>query len=367
MKYPLNTPYLHGNEKKYLCDVIDSGWLSRGEYNKRFETEFAKFCGVKYALSVTSGTVAVQVLLMGAGLRNKKVAIPAYTCMSVAQAVVHAPCIPIFIDIELDSLGIDFNSLIRMYKKEKFNAVLLNHLYGYIARDTEKIKKWCKENKVMLLEDASEAHGAESKLGIVGSLGRGAAFSCRSEKMIGVGEGGIIVTNDKELYDQAYYFINDARPSEKVRYYTTTDGWNFFMPNALGAIGLAQVEQLPIILQKKRILGEEYLKYFKDKKRPLHSLKQQKGDNPVFWLNVAILGDSISLIREDLLQIMADRGIEMRPGFYPLNTLPSYRKYPTDSTPNADKVGRRLVAFPSATDLELKHLTEIFNTFDSII
>lgn len=366
MKYPLNKPYLHGNEKKYLNDVIDSSWLARGPYNKKFESEFAKFCGVEHAISVTSGTVAVQVLLTAAGLRDKKIAVPAYTCMSVAQAVVHVPCTPVFVDIELDTLGIDFNSLLEAYKVYQFDAVLINHLYGYIARDTEKIKDWCKKNDILLLEDASEAHGAESKLGIAGSIGDGAAFSCRSEKMIGVGEGGIVVSKNKEIIDRAYYWINDARPSDAVRYYTTSDGWNFFMPNALGAIGLAQVEQLPEILKRKRALGERYLEYFKDRPYLIH-MKSSRGDKPVYWLNTAILRDDITLIREDLLAMMKEKGVEMRPGFYPLNTLPAYRTCPTVPTPNSKLVGQRLVAFPSATELPLESLDEIFKIFDSIL
>lgn len=366
MKLSLNLPYLHGNEKKYLNDVIDSGWLARGKYNEMFESEFAKFCNVSHGLSVTSGTVAVQVLLMAAGMQGKKVAVPAYTCMSVAQAVVHSGAIPVFVDIEMDTLGMDFSSVVRMYYLEKFDAILINHLYGYIARDTMRLIKWCKENNVMVLEDASEAHGAENAHGIAGSFGEGAAFSCRSEKMIGVGEGGIVVTKNPEIYKKAYYWINDARPSNKVRYYTTGEGWNLFMPNALAAIGLAQVEQLPLILEKKRAIGEAYQKEFK-KYSYLTPQRAGRGDKPVYWLNVALLNEDVPIIREDLLTMMEDRGIEMRPGFYPLNTLPSYRKYPTDDTPNSWLVGKRLVAFPSATDMDISQIPLVFQNLEELL
>jgi perosamine synthetase len=253
-----------------------------------------------------------------------------------------------------------------MYHSEKFDAILINHLYGYIARDTMKLIEWCKENKVIVLEDASEAHGAENAYGVAGSFGEGSAFSCRSEKMIGVGEGGIVMTNNKIIHDNAYYWINDARPSNKVRYYTTGEGWNLFMPNALGAIGLAQVEQLPLILEKKRAIGEAYQKEFK-KYSYLSPQRAKKGDKPVYWLNVALLDKDIPIIREDLLTMMEDSGIEMRPGFYPLNVLPSYRKYPTDKTPNAWYVGKHLIAFPSATEMDINQIPLVFQSLKELL
>ena len=269
-------------------------------------------------------------------------------------------------DIEPDTLGMDIESVKRMYTQERFAAVLLNHLYGFIARDTQKIQEFCKEKHIQLLEDASEAHGAENSQGIAGSFGRGAAFSMRSEKMMGVGEGGMVITNDKTLWDQAYYWINDARPSNSIRYYTTGEGWNFFMPNALGAIGLAQVEQLPEILKRKRAIGRWYEGFFQ-RHPQLHPQKRSLGDQPVYWLNVAVMDDSMPIIREDLLVWMKEQGIEMRPGFYPLHVLPSYRKYPSDQTPVSQRVGQRLLAFPSATDLGEDSLTYIEQCWNTII
>lgn len=362
----LNTPFLRGNEKKYLSEVIDSNWLARGTFNEQFEDKFSKFCGTIYGLSVTSGTVAVQVLLMAAGMRDEKVAVPAYTCMSVAQATVHSGAIPVFVDVEPQTFGIDFQSLKRMYEKEPFKAVLLNHLYGYIARDTFIIKDWCEKNGVLLLEDASEAHGAELNGERAGSIGEGAAFSMRSEKMIGVGEGGMVVTGSKDLWDKAYYFINDARPSNKIRYWTTDRGWNFFMPNALAAIGLAQVEQIDEIIQRKRTIGKLYMEQFEKRGNYLSPMNILPDSDPVYWLNVALLADK-TIIREDFITALYDKGIESRPGFYPLNLLPAYRNFPTDETPVAWLVGRQAVAFPSNVFMTSEDINYVFSVADTLI
>lgn len=365
----LNTPHLEGNEKKYLLDVIESKWLARGPYNEKFEKAFSSFCGVKYGLSVTSGTVAVQVLLMAAGMQGKKVAVPAYTCMSVAQAVVHSGAIPVFVDVEFDTFGIRLESLEAMYKKYKFSAVLLNHMYGFIAKETFAIKDWCERNKVMLLEDASEAHGATKGSRIAGSIGEAAAFSMRSEKMIGVGEGGMVVTDNEEIYNRAYYFINDSRPSNSVRYWTTGQGYNFFMPNALGAIGLAQVEQIDTIIRKKRKVASLYRKAFSGKRLLYLSPMQDDEDDsgPVYWLNVALMTIDNGIIREDLISMMHDKGVEMRPGFYPLNKLPAYTFYPSDKTPTAWSLGERALAFPSNVYMDKSSVDTVMEIYDEVM
>lgn len=361
-KVLLNVPYLAGNEKKYLIDVIDSTWLARGKYVKAFETAFAeRIVGVKYGVAVTSGTVAVHIALRAVGLcsdcldgRVPKVAVPAYTCMSVPAAVKHANAEPVFIEVESETYAMDIESVKRMYEKTKFEGLILVHNYGFIARDTQDIVKFCKENNVIVIEDASEAHGLEYKGKKAGQFGDIAAFSCRSEKMIGVGEGGVVVTNNRMYAEKAYYWVNDARPSEKLRYYVTDVGWNFHMPNAIGAIGLAQVESFPDILERKRKIGEWYENAFAGfvEMELMIPMKKMDGSNPVYWLNCFMLTDAFPISRDDLMTLLEERGFETRPGFYTLNELPPYVQSEQDQCPTSKNIFKRMIAFPSNVYME---------------
>lgn len=351
----LNVPYLQGNEKKYLIDVIESGWLARGKYTEAFEQAFcAKISHTKYGVAVTSGTVAVHVALRSVGLfadeygqEAPKVAVPSYTCMSVPAGIRHAGCAPIFIEVESETFGMDIESVERMYKKTHFVGLVLVHNYGFMARDTIKIVEFCKKNRIKLIEDASEAHGAELNGKRAGEFGDVAAFSVRSEKMIGVGEGGIVVTNSKEYHDNAYYWVNDARPSNKIRYYVTAAGWNFHMANALGAIGLAQVEQFDEIVRRKRQVGEWYASKIDTLEGYLRPMKKAKGSKAVYWLNVFYVDETKGLNRDDLMTVLESKGIETRPGFYPLHLLPPYRKDEADKCVMTQIIGRDVIALPS--------------------
>lgn len=359
MKIRLNEPYLKGNEVKYLSDVITSGWLARGPFTKKFEEAFCeKIAKVKYGVAVTSGTVAVHVALRGLNVHGDyangkgerpRVALPAYTCMSVPAAVKHANCEPVFIDVEPETWGMDYEKFVQQAEKTHFGAVIIVHSYGHIAKDTEKIVAYCREHGIKVLEDASEAHGAELNGKVAGQFGDVAAFSCRSEKMIGVGEGGIVVSNDKEIIDRAYYWVNDARPSEKIRYYVTDIGWNFHMPNAIGAIGLAQVEQFDTIVQLKRQVGQWYKAHFKEfvEMGLLSPIRVLKGANPVYWLNVYVMSELITVGRDDLMALLEERGFETRPAFYPLQKLPPYVHSEATDCSITDLIYERGIAFPS--------------------
>ena len=198
MKYLINSPSLSSLEKKYVNEVLKSTWLSsNGVHTQEFEKKVCKFLGVKYSMAVQSGTAALHLALKTMGCKNgDRVVIPNYSCSSNLTSVIQCGAKPIIVEVENNTLGLNAELLKRAIKLHKPKIVQLVHVYGFPANDTQKIVKICKENKILLLEDFSEALGAKIKNKKVGSVGDIGIFSIRSEKMIGVGEGGVLITNN---------------------------------------------------------------------------------------------------------------------------------------------------------------------------
>lgn len=325
-------------------------------------------------MACTSGTAVVHVALLSVGLRGTKektpkVAIPDYTCQNVASSVVYAGCEPVFIDVEMQTLGMSIESLKSVEKKVKLDGVLVAHSYGFIAKDIDEIRKFCNERKIPLIEDASEAHGAVFNGRVAGQFGDVAAFSVRSEKMIGVGEGGVVTTNDPEIAEKVFYWINDGRVSEKVRYWVTAPGFNFHMGNVAGAIGLAQVEQFETIKKKKQEIGRLYNALFKPitDQGYLIPMRKLNGSQPVYWLNCFMLGFGIHIAKEDLIRILDERGIECRPAFYRMSMLPPYENgYLRTSGENSSYVSKELIAFPSNVYMEKEDIERVLKEFKEV-
>lgn len=331
-KFHLNEPFLKGKEKEYLLDVMDSGWLSaKGKHTILLEQKFAEIIGTKYALAVQSGTAALHTALLALGVGNgDKVVIPNYTCGGCGTSVIQCGATPIILDVEPDTFALDANLLEELLREEKPKVVMVVHVYGFPARDIERIAQICRRNNIFLLEDCCEAHGAKLGTKTVGTFGDIAVFSIRSEKMIGVGEGGLILTDSKELMDRANYWASRAAPFRTSsdpwwkKYYYTDIGMNYLLPHLLGAVGHAQVENFPEIILRKRVVGKEYQR----KLSGINGIRMQKlleNHNPSFWLNIVLLeehdANSVRQIGEEILK----NGIEIRPGFVPLGDLPPFK------------------------------------------
>ncbi len=204
MRYPLNEPDISDLEQQYALDVLNGNWLSAGgKHTAIFEGLFANYLGTANAIAVQSGTAALHLALKAVGVNNEdSVILPNYSCGASISAVAQCGAKPIVMDIELETYGLDATDLEIVVNKYKPKALQLVHVYGFPARDTLIIKEICSKNNVMLIEDASEALGAElggKKIGTFGDIG---TFSLRSEKMIGIGEGGVVVTDNDLLSDE---------------------------------------------------------------------------------------------------------------------------------------------------------------------
>lgn len=355
MKYYLNEPYLKGREKEYVLDVIESGWLSvKGKHTKIFEEKFAEMVGVKHSLAVQSGTAALHTALLALGVKKgDKVVVPNYTCSGNITSILQCNATPIILDVEKETFGLNADRLEEFLKQEKPKVVMIVHIYGFPARDTKKIVEICKRENIFLLEDACEAHGAELEGKKLGSFGDISVFSVRSEKMIGVGEGGFVLTNNKELIDKAFYWAARAslyRRKESpywYQYYCGDVGMNYLMPHLLGAIGRAQIENFDEILTRKRKVGEKYVSILKN----IEGIKLQKriqDSNPCYWLNIVIFeNESKERVREIGKKFIEEK-IEIRPAFWPLGDQKAFKEFTFGSQDVGNYLFERGLVLPSS-------------------
>lgn len=334
IKYRLNEPYLKGKEKEYVSDVIDSGWLSiNGKHTKIFEEKFAAMVGLKHALAVQSGTAALHTALLALGTgKGDKIVVPNFTCAADVTTIIQCGATPVILDIEDETFGLDINRLEEFLTLHNPKAVIIVHVYGFPARDTEKIAELCKKKNIFLIEDCAEAHGAQIGDKKVGTFGDIAIFSIRSEKMIGVGEGGMILTNNAELLDKAYYWAARAAPrrGDKYPYWYTYFysgvGMNYLLPHLLGAVGRAQIENFDEILSRKRKVGAEY-QALCSRIAGIRLQKKIQGINPCYWLNIVILENKSKEEVRKIGQKLIEKGIEIRPPFWPLGNQEIFKKF----------------------------------------
>ena len=360
MKYLINKPNLSFLEKKYLLKAFNSTWLSaNGENTKIFEKKISKINGNKYCLAVQSGTAALHLAMKSLGVNsNEKVIIPNYTCVSNLSSVTQCNAKAILVDIEEDTFGLDFNLVKKAYKKYKPKYLQLVHVYGFPARDTLKIIKFCKNNNIKIIEDTSEALGAKINKKLVGSFGDINVNSIRSEKMIGVGEGAVISTNNFNLYKRICLLASRSAPFRTSKdpywkkYYVVGEGYNYLMPHLLGSVARGQIERFENTLLKKKInVGNLYLNQLK-KKNLTFGQKILNNTSPVFWLNSIIFNDlSIKQIRT-LGENLQKNGIEVRSGFWPLNTLKGFQTKYITIKDVSKKIFNRILIVPSSYDLK---------------
>jgi len=358
VKYRLNEPFLEGKEKKYALDVLKSRWLSsRGKHTLIFEEKFAKTIGVKYALAVQSGTAAIHTAIMALGLGNgDKVIVPNYTCAGSIVGIIQCAATPVILDVEPETFGLDIITVKKYIKKIKPKALLMVHVYGFPVKDTEEIVAVCRKNGIIIIEDCSEAFGAKIDNRSVGTYGDIATYSVRSEKMLGVGEGGVVITDNKKLIDRAYYWAARAAPYRTnsdpywKTYQYTGVGMNYLLPHMLGALARAQIENFDEILKRKRAVGIRYQNLLAG----VEGVRLQRkisNHSSVFWLNMVILDRLTTEQVRSLGKKLVNSGVEIRPGFWPLGNLKPFREMKYGSQKNGMYIFHKGIVLPSSVYL----------------
>jgi perosamine synthetase len=359
---PISKPSITQKEINYVTDAIESGWVSSlGKYIDQFENKFASFCDVKYALTTSNGTTALHLALVALDIKEgDEVIIPDLTFIATANAVKYTGAKVVTVDIEEDTLCIDPKAIENAITS-KTKAVIPVHLYGHPA-NMDEINKIAKKYNLKVIEDAAEAHGAEVCGKKVGGLGDVGIFSFYGNKIITSGEGGMITTNDKKLYERMKYLRDHAMSKEK-RYWHTEIGFNYRMTNLQAALGLAQLERIEELLNKKREIFEwykEYLGYIPNIKLNF----QKNGYKNVYWMIcLEIIGYDENK-RDNLMKRLKKKGIDSRPYFYPISDMPMYEKANTSIT---HKVYQRGINLSSFFDLEKNQVLYICNELKRLL
>ena len=362
----LHEPVFSGNEKKYLADCIDSGFVSSvGEYVTRFENELAGFTGASRAVAVTNGTTALHLALVAIGVKpGNEVLVPAMSFIATANAVVHAGAVPHFVDVSEETWGLGPQELATYLRTiaVKRNGFLVNretgrtisavvpmHTLGHPV-DMHGLISVAEEFGLVVVEDAAESLGSrigEEHTGLMGNLG---VFSFNGNKTITTGGGGAIVTNDEELANHVKHLSSTARVPHRFEFDHDEVAYNYRMPNINAALGVAQMEQLPGILANQRQLYELYENVFGDV--DAFAIKgEHVGTSSNFWLQALRIKSGSGLERNDLIGAALDAQLAVRPLWKPLNTVRAHAASPSAHTPVAHDLYERVVCLPSSSSL----------------
>jgi len=363
---PVAAPALVGNEMNYVQNCLKTGWISScGEYVEQFEHKFAEFCNVNHALSCCNGTAALHLALLALDIGpGDEVIVPTLTFVATANAVSYCGATPVFIDSEPQTWNLDTNQIEGLIT-ERTKAIIVVHLYGHPA-DMDPIKNIAKKHSLWVIEDAAEAHGAEYKGEKVGSLGDIATFSFYGNKIITTGEGGMITTNNSELAQKMLQLKGQGMDPHH-RYWFPIIGYNYRLTNIASAIGLAQLEKIEWHIARKREIAKNYVHQLKDIGNISFQPEMPWAKN-VYWMSSILLDENCIVSRDQLMNILGETGIETRPVFYPMHTLPIYREKNKEVRyPVAEHIASKALNLPSGVSLTEKELSYICSTIKQAV
>lgn len=353
------SPVFNGNEKKYLMECIDTGWVSaNGRFVTAFEKEFAKACGNRFALSCANGTVSLHLTLLGLGIQpGDEVIMPTLTYIATANCARYCGATPVFIDSEEDTFNMD-PTKIEAAITEKTRAIMPVHLYG-LPCNMPEINRIAKAHGLAVIEDAAEAFGASINGQKTGSFGDVASFSFFGNKIITSGEGGMVTCDDEDLYQRMKLLKGQGMAPDR-RYWHLIIGYNYRMTNMQAAVGLGQLENSAWHLNERQRVKDLYVKYLGAHEDLVKMQKSPAGYVNVYWMNNVILQNAVRKERDQVMQEMEARNIEMRPVFYPMHIMPPYEGSP-GHFPVAERLGARGISLPShalLTEQDVKYVCD---------
>lgn len=355
---PVAAPALVGNEREYVLDCLESSWISStGKYIECFETTFAQFCRSKHAISCCNGTVALHLALLALGVgAGDEVIVPTLTFVATANAVTYCGARPVFVDCEAETWNLDASQLDSLVTP-RTRGIIVVHLYGHPV-NMDPVLAVARRHGLFILEDAAEAHGAEYKGQRIGSIGDIATFSFYGNKIITTGEGGMIVTNDTFLARKVSQLKSQGQDSDR-RYWFPIVGYNYRMTNLAAAIGLGQLEKIDWHIQQRLQIAKWYQKRLQNIQELILPANKSWAKN-VYWLFSVVLSDVTTKNRDIVMADLATMGIETRPFFYPMHTLPPYEQVEGSSVfPVAEKLAGRGLNLPTWAGLTEEDVTYI--------
>jgi perosamine synthetase len=362
----LHEPCFAGNEWAYLKECLDSTFVSSvGKFVDRFESDLANFTGAKHAIAVVNGTAALHVALLLAGVRpGDEVLMPALTFAATANAVAYCDALPHFVDCEERTLGIDPQAL-RTYLQSStevragqcvnrvtgrpIRAVLPMHAFGH-PMDIEGVLAVARDFHLEVVEDAAESLGSKVGGRHTGTFGLLGTLSFNGNKTITTGGGGAILVNDSALAKRAKHLTTTAKIPHRWEYQHDEVGFNYRLPNINAALGCAQLEQLPGLLQAKRRLFDLYAAAFA-RVPQVRLVAEPANCTSNYWLQTLLLDEAVCDRRDQVLAATNDAGLMTRPAWTLMHRMAHFSACPRMSLPVSESLERRLINIPSSAQL----------------
>ena len=362
---PLHAPVFSGNEKAYLNECIDTTFVSSvGKFVDTFELEMAKFTGSARAVSCVNGTNALHLALKLVGVEPEtEVLTQPLTFIATANAISYCGAKPVFIDVDMDTLGLSPVALMKWLEEntvvpakgqspinkttgKRITACVPMHTFGHPFR-IEEIVEICNTYIIPVVEDAAESLGSYYKGKHTGNFGKVGVLSFNGNKVLTTGGGGMLLFNDEQLAAKAKHLTTQAKVPHPWEFNHDAVGFNYRMPNINAALGLAQLEQLPKFLESKRNVAEAYKSFFSEfKSLDINFVVEPINSKSNYWLNSVLLGSKGA--RDEFLKYSNENGVMTRPVWTLMNKLPMFSDAQCGDLKNAEYIEDRLVNLPSS-------------------
>ncbi len=366
---PVNEPLLNGNEKKYLCECIDTGWISsEGPFVKQFEEKMSATVNRKHGIAVTNGTAALEIAVQALGLKEgDEVIIPTFTIISCAEAVTRSGATPVLVDCDKRTFNVcaeDIEKKITL----KTKAVMIVHIYG-LPVDMDPVLEVVKKHGLYLIEDAAEMHGQTYKGRPCGSFGDVSIFSFYPNKHITTGEGGMLVCDDDELAERCRSIRNLCFQKSK-RYVHEELSGNYRFTNLQAAVGLAQLERLSEFVEKKRNMGNLYTEMLSDVKGITLPIKETDYARNIYWVYGIVINDEVDMDNVEMQKKLAEEEIGTRTFFWCMHEQPVYMNmgmFKGESYPVAERLARRGLYIPSGLALTEEQMEQVVKVVRKVL
>lgn len=366
---PVNEPLLTGNEKKYLCECIDTGWISsEGPFVKEFEEKMSATVGRKFGIAVSNGTAALEVAAQALGIgEGDEVIMPAFTIISCAMAVTKLGAVPVLVDSDLHTWNMNVAE-IEAKITPKTKAIMVVHIYG-LPVEMEPVLALAKKYGLKVIEDAAEMHGQTYKGKPCGSFGDISTFSFYPNKHITTGEGGMVVTDDEKLAERCRMLRNLCFRRD-VRYVHDEISDNYRFTNLQAAVGLAQLERLDEFVALKRAMGKYYTERLKDLEGLILPIEKTEYADNIYWVYGILLDRQIDVDNKTVQKLLAEEGIGSRTFFWCMHEQPVYQKqglFQDETYLNAEYLARKGFYIPSGLALTEEQMERVVTGVHSIV
>ncbi len=360
---PVNEPLLNGNEKKYLCECIDTGWISsEGPFVKDFEKKFSGTINRKYGIAVSSGTAALEVAAQAIGIcEGDEVIMPTFTIISCAIAVTKLGAIPVLVDSNIYTWNMNVDE-IEAKITARTKAIIMVHLYGLPA-EVDKILELAKKYNLKIIEDAAEMHGQTYYGKPCGSFGDISIFSFYPNKHITTGEGGMVVTDNEELAERCR-LIRNLCFRKDVRYIHDEISDNYRFTNLQAAVGLAQLERLDEFVIKKRKMGKYYTKNLKNIDGLILPIERTEYADNIYWVYGLVLQKDIQVDNKTVQKLLAEEGVASRTFFWCMHEQPVFQKnrlFQGETYSNAEYLARKGFYIPSGLAISRDQMDKVIS------